>query len=109
MTFQTKTIPPLIVLSFRTTTYSTGIIKFILKSNDTDTHKLSKNDASEAFEHSSDIFRFFLACILILLVNSVAHPKLRLHVIPLSLQDIPVRLGSLEVPVKTKYVTEFAL
>ena len=52
---------------------------------------------------------FFLACILILLVNSVAHPKLRLHVIPLSLQDIPVRLGSLEVPVKTKYVTEFAL
>ena len=44
-----------------------------------------------------------------MLVNSVGHPKLRLHVIPFSLlEDIPVRLGSLEVPVKMRHVTEFA-
>jgi len=37
-------------------------------------------------------------------------PTLRLHEIPFSrLEDIPVRLGSLGIPVKMRHVIEFAL
>lgn len=40
-----------------------------------------------------------------MLVNSVGNPKLRFSL----LEDILVRLGSLEIPVRMRHVTEFAL